>query len=184
MQLVIFPHISSLNQAFSPATFPEMWEWSKNIPPNAVCGVEQLCLRLRLYPHQYDTFIVLPKLSEDAVIFTVNARLRKSSISRQNDHPFLPNAHPQGPGSINCTGKKRRKKKPAAKCWREAWSRLFSIPCTSHALVIFQHSIVLMADSFTTDAVCTRRNALNRDKEPATATQHAPNMFQSDMGSS
>lgn len=41
-----------------------------------------------------------------------------------------------------------------------------------------------MAHSFITDAVCTRRNALNRDKEPAAATQHTPNMFQSDMGSS
>lgn len=61
-------------------------------------SVVQLCLRLRLFPHQYDTFIVLSKVSEDAVIFAVNACFRKSSISRQNDHRYLPNAHPQGPG--------------------------------------------------------------------------------------
>lgn len=73
-------------------------------------SVERLCLRLGLYPLQYDTFIVLPKVSEDVVIFAVNARLRKSSISRQNDHPFLPSAHPQEPGSINCTKKKKKEK--------------------------------------------------------------------------
>lgn len=183
-----FPHISSLNQYFSPACaqnkdFPESRTWQWLNPP---------LLKCKLFLNQCDISIVLP-VSEDAVILTVNARHRKSSISCQNDHPSCQEGILRDRAKL--IARKQTHQQQSADKTPPPPSSSASLPLL-HLMHLTRTRylpafLCLMGDSFITDGVCslkweavaTRRHAQNRDKETATATQRMPNMFQSDTRS-